>query len=68
MNEDQNLSQEITAFQEEFNETVVECQKFCFVTRAREFQVQARDRLLLLREKAEQLKEHTIACKRNAKL
>lgn len=63
MNDAQNLSQEITAFQEEFNETVVECQKFCFVTRAREFQVRSRDRLMLLKEKAEQLKGYMIASK-----
>lgn len=63
MDDEQNLSQEITAFQEEFNETVIECQKFCFITRAREFQVQARDRLMPLKAKAEQLKGCMIAGK-----
>ncbi len=63
MDEEQSLSQEIAAFQEEFNGTVVACQKFCYITRAREFQVQARDRLILLKAKAERLKERAIAGK-----
>ncbi len=63
MDEEQSLSQEIAAFQEEFNETVVACQKFCYITRAKEFQVEACDRLIPLQEKADQLKERAIAGK-----
>ena len=63
MGEGKNLAQEIAVFQKEFNETVVECQKFCYITRAKEFQVQARDRLIPLTAKAEQLKERAIAGK-----
>ena len=61
MDEEHGLSQDIAAFQKEFKETVVACQKFCFITRAREFQVEARDRLIPLKAKAKQLKERAIA-------
>ncbi len=61
MDSDQSLFHEIAAFQEEFNDTVVACQKFCYITRVKEFQVQARDRLIPLKAKAEQLKERAIA-------
>ncbi|HEY4032654.1 MAG TPA: hypothetical protein VGL94_01660 [Ktedonobacteraceae bacterium] len=61
MGEDKRIFQEIDAFQQEFSRIVVECQKFCFITRAREFQAQARDKLIPLKAKAEQLKERAIA-------
>src|SRR6266704_2356754 len=60
MDEEQSLSEEIAAFQEEFNETVVECQRFCYISRAREFQIHAHDRLIPFKAKAEQLKERAI--------
>jgi hypothetical protein len=63
MDEEQSLSQEIASFQKEFNEIIIGCQKFCYITRAREFQTQARDRLIPLKTKAEQLKERAIADK-----
>jgi hypothetical protein len=56
-----NLAQEIAAFRNKFNETVIECQKFCYITRAKEFQVQARDRLIPFKAKAGQIKEKAIA-------
>lgn len=60
MDEEKSLAQDIAAFRKEFNETAVECQKFCYITRAKEFQVQALDRLIPLKAKATQLKELTI--------
>ena len=61
MDRGKNLAQEIAAFRNKFNETVIECQKFCYITRAKELQVQARDRLIPLKAEAGQIKEKTIA-------
>src|SRR5215470_9444661 len=66
MDEEKSLDQDIAdvaAFCDEFNEVAVGCQKFCYITRAKEVQVQARDRLLPLKVKATQLKKKAIANK-----
>lgn len=63
MDKEQSISQEIKVFQEKFSETVTECQKFCFITRARELQIQARNKLMPLKAKAQRLKERAIAAK-----
>src|SRR5258706_4240883 len=63
MDEGKRLTEDIAIFRKEFNETVIECQKFCYITRAKEFQVQARDRLIPLKAKATDLKERAIARK-----
>ena len=49
MDNEKSLAQDIAIFRKEFNDTVFECQKFCYITRAKEFQVQARDRLIPLK-------------------
>lgn len=63
MDQGKRLAQDIAAFREECNTTVVECQKFCYITRAKEFQEQAHDRLMPLKAKATGLKERAIAGK-----
>jgi hypothetical protein len=54
--------QEIGKFQEEFSEVATNCQKFCFATRAREFQIQACGQLQIIEGKANDLKKRAIAC------
>ncbi len=56
------VAQEMDAFQEKFQKTAIDCQKFCFATRAREFQVQACEKLQALAEQAHSLKRRAIAC------
>jgi hypothetical protein len=61
MDEEEKLFQEITGFQDEFQEIASECRKFFFMTRAKELQIEARDRLKTFEPKAEVLKEKAIA-------
>ena len=63
MNEKQIIAQEVKAFQEEFRETTNECQKFCYMSRAKEYQVQAREKLKALETKAIKLKQKAITTK-----
>ena len=44
-NEHAQIFQEITAFQDKFQQNIKEAQKFCYITRAKEFQLQAHDNL-----------------------
>jgi len=60
-NEHSRISEEIKAFQDEFQQTIQEGQKFCFVTRAKEFQLQAREKLKNLAKKIATLKKKAIA-------
>ena len=55
------ISEEIKAFQDEFQQTIQEGQKFCFVTRAKEFQLQAHEKLKNLAKKIATLKKKAIA-------
>lgn len=55
------MNEKVKAFQNEFNEVAKECQKFCFMSRAKEFQVEACKKLDMLRKKASALKEQMIA-------
>jgi len=47
-------------FQLEFSETANELQKFCFITRAKELQLEACDKLEILKARAGQIKKETI--------
>jgi hypothetical protein len=55
------MNKKINIFQNEFNEIAEECQKFCFMSRAKEFQLEASKKLDTLRENAAGLKEQMIA-------
>src|SRR2546423_9665884 len=63
MNEKQSLAQKIKTFQEEFREVTNECQKFCYMSRAKEFQVEACEKLKALEAKAVQLKQKAITAR-----
>lgn len=60
-NEHSRIFQEITAFQDEFQQTIEATRKFCYITRAKEFQLQARDNLKNLTEILGTLKKKAIA-------
>lgn len=55
------MNEKVKAFQNEFNQIVKECQKFCFMSRAKEFQIEACKKLDTLKEKTSALKERMIA-------
>ena len=61
MEEKITLSEEINAFENEWRTSLIECQNFCFATRAKEFQVQAREKLKVLEAKAHALKKRAIS-------
>src|SRR5438445_8651315 len=54
------MNEQVRMFQLEFSETANELQKFCFMTRAKELQLQACDKLEILKAKASQLKQEVI--------
>jgi hypothetical protein len=56
-----SLNKKVQAFIDEFNEVTSDCQKFCFMTRGKEFQEQAIQKLDGLKEKASSIKEQNIA-------
>ena len=60
MEERNPLYEEINTFESECRETIAECQNFCFATRAKEFQAQAREKLKKLEAKAQALKKKAI--------
>jgi hypothetical protein len=53
--------QDVNKFQGEFNDAIHAGQRLCFITRGKEFQIEARDTLASVKKKAEQLKERAIA-------
>ena len=55
------IMEETKVFQDEFQQTIQEGQKFCFVSRAKEFQLQAREGLENLSTKVTSLKIKAIA-------
>lgn len=55
------ISEEIKAFQDEFQQTIQEGQSFCYITRAKEFQLQSREMLKNLAKKIATLKKKAIA-------
>jgi hypothetical protein len=61
VDEHSHISEEIMAFQDEFQQIIQEGQKFCFVTRAKEFQLRARDTLKNLSKKIATLKKKAVA-------
>jgi hypothetical protein len=61
VNEKPIIVEEINIFQAEFSETINDCQKFCYMSRAKEFQTEARDKLKILLAKAHKLKVNAIA-------
>jgi hypothetical protein len=54
------VNDEVRTFQIEFSETANELQKFCFLTRAKELQLDACDKLEILKAKASQIKKEAI--------
>jgi hypothetical protein len=52
--------QDVNEFQREFNDAIDTGQRLCFVTRGKEFQIEALDALSSIKTKAEQLKERAI--------
>src|SRR5260370_4050554 len=58
--EHSQISGEIEAFQDKFQQALQEGRKFCFVTRAKEFQLQARDMLKNLAKNTATLKKKAI--------
>ena len=61
MEDSENLLTAMNDFQEYFNSVVTECQRFCYVTRAEEFQIQACETLEELLMKTKVLKGKVIA-------
>jgi len=55
------MNKKVKAFQDKFNEFIFECQRFCFMSRAKEFQLEACEKLSELRKEASRLKEQMIA-------
>jgi hypothetical protein len=55
------MNEAIVAFQARCGEVAKECQKFCFMSRAKELQAEAREALISLEEEARVLKEEMIA-------
>ncbi len=53
--------QDVNNFQSEFNDAIHAGQRLCFITRGKEFQIEALDTLASIKKKAEQLKERAIA-------
>ncbi|GER86525.1 hypothetical protein KDW_06870 [Dictyobacter vulcani] len=61
MNGKITISEEIDAFENEWRVLLNECQNFCFATRAKEFQAQAREKLKELEAKAQTLKKKAVS-------
>jgi len=57
------MNKEIELFLKEFNEVIRECEKFCFMSRGKEFQQEAIKKLTILMQKATSLKEQLIKVK-----
>ena len=55
------MNKKVKAFKRLFSKTVNECQRFCYITRAREFQLEARERLEALKVESIKLKKNAIA-------
>jgi hypothetical protein len=55
------MNERIKVFQKEYDEIVKDCQRFCFATRAKEFQLQACEKLAELKERASKIKNEVIA-------
>lgn len=53
--------QDVNEFQGEFNDAIHAAQRLCFITRGKEFQIEAIDALASIKKKAEQLKKRAIA-------
>jgi hypothetical protein len=54
------LNKKLQDFIEQFNEVTIDCQKFCFMARGKEFQEEAFQKLSVLKEQASSLKEESI--------
>ena len=52
---------DVNEFQSEFNDVIHAGQRLCFITRGKEFQIEACDTLASVKKEAEQLKERAIA-------
>ena len=63
MDEQSRITEEVKSFQDEFLRTVTEAQKFCYVTRSKEFQLQAQDKLKNLSKKILSLKKKAMVAK-----
>jgi hypothetical protein len=59
------MDERIKVFQKEFDEVVKDCQRYCFATRGKEFQLQACEKLTRLKYKASKIKDEVIANKDN---
>ncbi|MGB8312405.1 MAG: hypothetical protein WCE81_11185 [Halobacteriota archaeon] len=57
------MNKKVTIFKKKFNTTVDECRRFCYMTRAKEFQLEALERLNSLKAESIALKEKVIAHK-----
>lgn len=57
------MNKEVELFLKEFNEVMIECRKFCFMSRGKEFQQEAVKKLTTLKQKATSLKERIIKVK-----
>jgi len=57
------MNKEVNIFKRKFNKIVDECQRFCYMTRAKEFQLEALERLNSLKKESIALKEKVIAQK-----
>lgn len=51
----------VRIFIEEFNKLAADCQKFCYMGRAKEFQADASQKLLKLKENAQKVKEEVVS-------
>jgi hypothetical protein len=54
------MNKEVKKFLKEFDKTIKECEKFCFISRGRVFQQDAVNTLKALKQKALYLKEKAI--------
>ena len=57
------MNPDVALFSEVYNHVAVDCQKYCFTTRAIELQIEAYDRLSTLRQQASELKKRMVSIK-----
>ncbi|MCI0485917.1 MAG: hypothetical protein L0229_04875 [Blastocatellia bacterium] len=55
------MNENVQVFVEQFNESTIDCQKFCFMARGKEFQEEAVQKLVALKQQASDLKAELIA-------
>jgi hypothetical protein len=57
------MNEKVETFLKEYKEAIIECEKFCFMSRGKEFQQDAAEKLITIKQKAVSLKEEMINIK-----